>query len=77
MYLFGNFIFIKILFNVEMDTPENKMGRGKTTMSSDEETLLSQSIVEDTSRTSENLTTKTTTSKNFCNIQKGFVQSIS
>ena len=60
-----------------MDRPENKMGRGKTTMRSDEETLLSLSNVENTSSTSENLTTKTTTSKNFCNIQKGFLQSIS
>ena len=48
-----------------MDRPENKMGQGETTMRSDEATLLSLSNVENTSSTSENLSIKTTTSKNF------------
>ena len=56
-----------------MDRPENKMGRGKTTMRSDEGTILSLSNVENTSSTSENLTSKTTTGKNFYDNHKGFL----
>ena len=64
-YLFENINYIKIVLNEEMDRPENKIGQGETTMRSDEATLLSLSNVESTSSTSESLTTKTTTSKNF------------
>ena len=54
-----------------MDRPENKMGRGETTMRSDETTFQSVSNVENTSSTSINLTTKTTTRKNFYDNNKG------
>ena len=75
--LFENFIFITITLKEEIDRPENKMGRGETTMKSDAATLLSLSNVENASSTSENLITKTSSGKNFYDIRKDFYNQFS